>query len=251
MLFNKTTLKQRVANYICNPFLGKVVRKIYGSELRRRNLKIDIASNEIRDKVVMMLFWNLYEKSEIILARKYITGKYPVVELGGSIGVVSSILGSQLGSQRLITVESDPNLTPLIEKNLQLNGVKNFQVIHGAISNEQHVYFTPGKLNTGGNISHRQSPETLEVPSLSLGDLIRNNSLEEFTLVSDIKGAESSFILERPDDLKKCKDMIIELHRCRGQNGSFYKVSDLKEKIKNLGFDILEDQGPVIYASRH
>jgi FkbM family methyltransferase len=137
-------------------------------------------------------------------------------------------------------VEANPLLKSLLEKTLSINEKTNdIKLYNLAISdNNRPVYFTSRNSNELGKISSKKTE--LQISSKTLDELVKENSLGEYSLVCDIEGAESSFILS-DSALKGCQRIIIELHETNWK-GIQCSVEHLLESIVNKGFELLEQR---------
>jgi hypothetical protein len=87
------------------------------------------------------------------------------------------------------------------------------------------------------------------VQATSLSEIVVNRGFEQFSLISDIEGAEASMIFDDPA-LDRCERMVIELHDST-YLGQRVDVTDLYEGLISRGFVVLEQQGPVFALARH
>jgi len=222
---------------------------VSGNKIRISGVLVGTYYSEVSNYIKACLFWGLYEKQEARFIQKYLTHDLPVVELGASIGVISSITAKKVNPKTVYSIEANPILIPIIENNLKLNQLVNFKVYNLAIGNEQEVYFTPGSDNTVGRISDTKDSNSVLVPCQPLSHLIRLLSLDKFNLVCDIEGSEVNFLFQDSDSLACCEWMIIELHDTEFER-RIITVKMLMERILKLGFIIIDSHGPVVVAKR-
>ena len=67
----------------------------------------------------------------------------------------------------------------------------------------------------------------------TLSDLVADNSLSRFVLISDIEGVESDLIARDAAALESCQQMIVELH------GSDAEVERMACSLGLLGFELV------------
>ena len=67
--------------------------------------------------------------------------------------------------------------------------------------------------------------------------------------MSDIEGAEVSFLVNDAIVLQQCRQMFIELHDTKYKDRN-YSVADLVTLIEQNGFKKIENDGPVYYFER-
>ena len=154
-----------------------------------------------------------YEKSERYAVSKYLSGHNPVIELGGSIGVVACITNRKLKDpSRHVVVEANPGLIPILEAHRAMNQC-SFTVENRALAYGGHmVEFHLDSAIVGGGI-YNQSGDTVMVPTTTLGALCKSYEIESCDLICDIEGVEISMVSQEAETLKdRVKTLIIELH---------------------------------------
>lgn len=241
-------IKAVLAKILVNNITGLVLAKFYSNNIPFHNLKIDLSNKIIRKKIAASLFFKTYESAEIRFISKYLQNyKGTIVEFGASIGVVSTTLAKANPNAKLISFEADSRFIPIIENNFKLNGIKNAFVYNEVIGANGYE-FSPGEDNTMGKIS-KSTTNSAKLSSFS--DILMNYSIEnEFVLVCDIEGAEFFVLNEDVNNLKNCSLLIMELHPIE-IDSSLITVEDLKIKITNLGYRIIEQYGSNVVAKRN
>ena len=186
---------------------------------------------------------------------KYLLNEYDVIELGSSIGIVSSYIRKRTHQNRqLICVEANPSLLDIIGKNIYKNTQSgNFKIINKPISYTKSI--VPFKISLSNNTdSHAASDETqihgaldkiIELPSIQLNKILSEFNIKEYVLVSDIEGAEIEILLYDTDSLTHCKQIIAELHTINYMN-KLYAPSDMQILIEALGF-VLQSKHGFVY----
>ena len=225
---------------------GKLTSILFSNKIPFHNLIIDISNPIIRKRIAASLYFKTYESAEVRFISKYLKNyEGTIVELGSSIGVVSSTLAKANPKASLFSFEADKRFIPIIENNFKINNIKNancFNEIIGASGYE----FIPGEDNTMGKISKTNS-ESNKMSSLS--QLIKKYNFSEFILVSDIEGAEYFVLNEEEAIFKSIPLLVIELHPIEIE-GKLISVEDLKTRITTLGYEILEQYGSNVVAKK-
>lgn len=239
-------IKLIVAKILVNDFTGKLIAILFSNKIPFHNLRIDISNLVIRKRIAASLYFKTYESAEVRFISKYLKNyDGTIVELGSSIGVVSSTLAKANPKAALFSFEADQRFIPIIENNFKINAISNancFNEIIGASGYE----FVPGEDNTMGKIS---KTDVASNKMCSLSQLMTKYNFSEFVLVSDIEGAEY-FVLNEDDTIfKGIPLLIIELHPIEIEN-NLISVDDLKTRIENLGYQIVEQYGSNIVAKR-
>lgn len=142
-----------VAKVLTSDLIGKLVGIIFKDSIPSHGLFIDtrLASNKIKTSI----FFGIYESAEIKFIRHYMAmnNHLDVIELGSSLGVLSSHIANQLRKEcRLICVEANPNLLPTINSNLQKNAshLSTYEIINAVIDyrGKDTIDFFLGEDNT-------------------------------------------------------------------------------------------------------
>lgn len=236
-------------------FLDRFVAHLRSNRIRSRGCTFDVSSPLISPWVKALIFWGFYEKPEVRFVKRYLPQDTDVIELGASIGVVTSHIAKKLGQARkIVSVEADPRLVPLIQRNVSLNAPgANVAVVHGAIDyspdNPATVHLRFGDSNLSGGVAHGGSLSGTDVPTIRLSDLLTRHRVDRFALVSDIEGAEVGLIEGDPEALTKCSLLIIELHDTR-QKGRDITINDQVAAITARGFHFIESKKAVYVFRR-
>ncbi len=157
--------------------------------------------------------WDVYEKAERRLVKKYIPSDAIVLELGGCLGVVSCAIANQLNdSSNHVVLEMNPKLIPVLKENLSINGFKT-RVIHGAIGPGSDAKFKTDCLVVDTSIIHQVNltDECEHIRTVSPEELSLNS--KRFTsLVCDIEGVEYYLLSQYSTFIATLNLIIIEFH---------------------------------------
>ncbi len=175
-----------------------------------------------------------------------IVSNQPVIELGASLGFVSSLIGSRLNKGVLgLSLEANPNLIPVINATLSLNHLANMRVRNLAINydGQPGVLFNVATDNLVSRLSEESNGTAVEATTLS--NLLDELKWQRYTLVSDIEGAEAGFLLADAGALQMCQTVIIELHATHFR-GKDYTIDDLGAiLVKQHNFQWVDRDGAV------
>ncbi len=172
--------------------------------------------------------FNSYESEERKLVRKYLDPDSTVLELGGSMGVVSCITNKLLKTPKNhLVVEANPKLIQTLKKNKQINSC-HFEIIQCLISNKSEGDFYLHDLVVGGS-ANRKTDKKIKVPVKTVSQLERQYNLKFDTLIIDIEGGELNFLNENKEFIKRQKTVIIEIHNFINKNNE-KKCRDLMSK---------------------
>lgn len=252
-------IKKLIFRILVNRIIGSIICFFFPRlvpSLRWPNYRFYIKRTGVNPNIAASIFWGFYEAGELRFIHKYYKGHSDIVELGGSMGIVSSHLASlQKSGRQLITVEANPFLADTLKSNVNrfLNPENKFTLLTKAIayrSSEVALRISDNSTETKAElVSHEKSNEVI-VPAVKLSDIIAAFNLKDFTLVCDIEGAEIELLENEDDALKKCRELFIELHETSNGDKGF-SVEDLKKLIvERHHFDLVDQHGPVLYFTR-
>lgn len=196
------------------------------------------------DSIRVELFTNKYEAAERRAIVRYLKRDLPVIELGGSMGVVACVTNKILTDPTAhVVVEANPLAIPQLELNKKVNGCK-FVIVNRAIAYEaDSVTFRPSSDLAGSSITRDGDQAPVTVAAVQLRELVHDRGFKSFTLVCDIEGLEYDLVCHEADVLKKADTIIMETHaRYTGAE----KLSEMMAKLKDLGFTLVEEIGFVV-----
>jgi FkbM family methyltransferase len=190
------------------------------------------------------LFTNNYEAEERRAVARYLRRDLPVVELGGSMGVVACVTNRLLINKKAhLVVEANPLAIPHLELNRKLNHCK-FEIVNRAIAyGVDSVTFRPSSSLCGNSITADGDLPPVTVETVQLGELVRTRDFRRFNLVCDIEGLEYDLVCQESEVLKMADTIIMETHaRYFGED----KLRFMMSKLRDLGFNLVEETGFVV-----
>jgi FkbM family methyltransferase len=245
-------LKRIAGTLLSSALLGRVLGKLFFRNIPSVNGSGVAITNSstVNPSIKAQFFFGLYESGEMRFIDRFLKPGEVVIELGASIGVISSFINRHKRPTRLILVEANPNIIKDLKANLSLNHVIDYTLYNKAIGDGavDVIEFQEGEDNTTGCLcgGNGNGSSSISVPVISLDDIILENAIDKYVLISDIEGAEI-FILESKCSLTRCKMFIMELHETE-YNGVRVSIAEMKERVRNIGFDIIHEYGPLIAA---
>jgi FkbM family methyltransferase len=250
-------VKRAAARVLCDPFVGRLIGALYGDRIPLNGLRIHTGSPVVAARTKAEIYWGIYESAEIRFLSRFLRTDLDVIELGASLGVVSSHAARALEpGRRLLCVEANPHLIPLIEENLRANAPqREFRVVQRAIdydAGRDAVRLALGVTTAASHVSSGQGTggQEIVVPTATLSELLRESGFERYTLISDIEGAETGVFFDDPKALDGCGQILIELHDTQ-QNGGRLAYGDLAGEIeRRYPFRVREAYGPVYVFDR-
>jgi FkbM family methyltransferase len=223
-----------------NDLVGRLV-ELAGNRIRIEGLKFSTDCPAIETAHKSTLFFGLHEIEERTLLRRCLPVDFPVVELGGGLGVVSCLANRKLASPaRHVVVEAMPSVAALLQRNRDLNHCQ-FRVVNAALA-----YGSP-TVNLGVNRSFVGSridgnfDATVHVPSITLGGIVDEAGFDRFALICDIEGAEAELTSH---ESKLIADRVVfalmEIHPgVLGEDGANRVV----ERFTRAGFRLADRMG--------
>lgn len=225
----RTLLLDRLRNIAPRGLKARIYDRLVGSNLigaLARDAEGIVTSNGLRFDVsgghehrAAAIRLGLYERAERYMATTFYTGERDVVELGASLGVISCELArKRRPGVRQVIVEADPQLAQRARRNLALNGFDDVIVEQCAIdySGAGTVRFSggqglAGQVDRGGDI---------EVPAVTLSQLLDRHGIADFDLVMDIEGAEDAVLAQDPEALWRCARILVECDAGQLEDGA-------------------------------
>jgi FkbM family methyltransferase len=229
-----------------NERLRKRINRWYGELIENRGNVIDIDgctfsvdSPVITTESKSKFMFNQYEWPERQAIARFVDSKIPVVEFGGSIGVVSCLTNRKLSDPgRHVVVEANPALVPVLLRNRDRNQCA-FEVLPRIVAyGSDHVAFYVNNSNfvisTGVPVATDEHVEVIEVETTNLRSILNQYRFDRCMLICDIEGGESDLLRFESEVLKdRVATLILEVHEW--SLGS-KRVGEMLEQLVELGF---------------
>ena len=219
--------------------------------------KINSIELSVNDKLISKkIFGNIvrgdYEIDENKILQKTFTSEDTLLELGTGIGF-NSIYCAKINNNRVLTFEGNPNMIPLIRKNMKKNraefSLRNEIVISKDFHNRSYSFnivedFWSSSLKTvDANIINK-----VDVPTTNINAIVED--FKPTYMVVDIEGGEEDLFDEcnwmANSSIKK---ILLELHAdIIGEDRCFMVINNIIQQ----GFKMSFDGGPknVVYFFR-
>ncbi|MDP3897841.1 MAG: FkbM family methyltransferase [Mesorhizobium sp.] len=157
------------------------------------------------------------EREEAAMIVDHLPADLPVIELGGSLGVVSGLIRSRLAPDtRHLVVEANPDLIDACARNAGVPAASGrTEVVNAALFYDAPVArFRIGEEVHSNALDDGQGAgRMVEVPAVTLQSLYaRIGAPTEFVLVADIEGAEYDLFARETETLRRVALAIVELH---------------------------------------
>ena len=212
---DRLRLRSRVRRwwYRDREWVGQLVQ-LRGNRVQLDGCTFDVSHPQISNLLRARLLRGRYERSERALLDQWLDPNAPVVEFGGGIGIVATLVNRRLRDPRQhVVVEANPSLIPVLERQKAANHA-GFTVVHAAVdySGQPTTSLYIGdefiSAQVGGS-----SGTAVEVPSITMKALMERYKWTGATLVCDIEGIETQLVeLEGPLLRDHCRTLMIEIH---------------------------------------
>lgn len=192
-----------------------------GTELKQRSpfinsrgLKIPKHPQLTTGRVRGALRDNLYERKECDAVMRVVQKGDRVLELGGGIGYMSTLLSVKKQVEKVVSYEANPSLIPYIKSVHAANDVSNVDLRNALLSPEagDPVPFYVRKNFLGSSMDRDADPDTIieevQIAQHPIGPVLED--LKPDVLVCDIEGAEAHLL--PAGDWTGLRAAIIELH---------------------------------------
>lgn len=216
---------------------------------------IDTRSDEISNGTRAALFWNAYESAEVRLVKSHFESTLLLVDLGASLGVVTSAAARLLPARaQVVCVEPNHKILELAQSNVRRNAPQVMvRAVHGAIDYSRvqgsTVTFSRGITHVASALATEPTEGDFEAPVETLRELVGRDV--PFSLIVDIEGAEVGLFLKEEAVLRRCEQLLVELHETN-YGGRQWHVADIMQLITEQGFTATASYGNVhIFAGPH
>lgn len=198
-----------------------------------------------------------YEAPERAMIAKWLPKDLPVIELGGSYGIVSHAIRRHLTpGTPLLVVEANPDLLPFCRENAALAGSADTTRVIGAAlayGAETVRFLVTASVHTShitDSDAVNGQGQVIAVPARSLANLLQTAAVVgDFSLVCDIEGAEFDLLQNDVDALQRCALMVMEIHPASFMDRAS-SITEFRRMLEAAGFEIIDHDALVIVAKR-
>jgi FkbM family methyltransferase len=246
MQFDKSKIKSIVSSFLKGGIISSLLNMIFHDFVPFRiGLWIKPSKTDHYKQIKSSLFFRLYESPESRLIIKHLNRKNDVIEMGSSIGAVSSLIRKIMNeNKKLYCVEANPFLIDVIRSNLEKNKLlNNTQILNMAYLNgdKEKVEIFINEMSENTSI-FKQTDKKVEISTINISKIRQIYTLEKFSLIMDIEGAEWS-IFNNPSDFDGCTELIAEIHKIDDDD---YINIFIKKMKDHFNFDLIDRQRNVL-----
>jgi FkbM family methyltransferase len=239
-----------IKNRILDFFYGKLTR-FTGPIITYNGVKIDVSAEAVTEKIRASIARGAYEQGEQKLITEYINPEDDVIELGGGLGFIATFTNIRLSKMTThLVIEANPRLRNVINRTRELNQA-SFELISKAYHpTEKRVslYLHP---HFWSNSTVSDTGKAIEVETVNLQQLADEYSLEEFSLVVDIEGAEVGLAEEMTVLESHCKLLIVEFHDTKSEHQSVAdEIQTFRKSLEQSSFKrVANDETKGVYLN--
>jgi FkbM family methyltransferase len=175
-----------------------------------------------------------------------------VIDIGGFIGDFSLYAVKRLGARKVIVCEPSPRNWKLLVKNIANNGYEGrIEPVNKAVTDGGNVMMNidaPDECQCMVSAYYSSEQPLTSVPGISLGQLLRDYSLETVDLLKiDCEGGEYAILESTPTEVFHCiRNIVFEYHQVEG---AWAKLASVKDRLRREGYT-LQARGGLVSASR-
>ncbi len=246
----RTKLNKLLGQFLESKFIGFIFSfLIRPNFINFKGSKIFVKN--LDHKNYIRILFSYYESAEIKLIKKYFNINLPTIDLGSGIGATMCTFAHK-SKKKIICVEASKFCVEQLKINVKKNNFKNFKILnklffsHTNINNPNYIfnekkYFIFIKL-----LKKKNKKKINKKKTTTLKNIFKKFNFKKVQISCDIEGEELHFNKKDFIDLKKCENLIIEIHS-NNQSKINQLIYNLK-KISNL--QLKEKKHSVYYFKR-
>lgn len=173
-----------------------------------------------------------------------------VIDIGANYGFSTCVFNEFFNSPEFVLIEANKFLIPYLEKNLEINNIKNFKIYNAICSDNdlsETFFLNPKGSHDSRVVADDLSWGRLDLHSISLSEIFKIHPSNFYFIKTDTQGFERKVLMGGIDYLLKNNNWIIQMEFDPSlllKNG-VYAVDFLKELIEY--FNIMELPSKTFY----
>jgi FkbM family methyltransferase len=246
-----------VEPYRMNGAVERTARKISWDALsyvaQGKKLKVRLASGDsfivrVGDQISRAVFSHgCYEPHLTSLVLPFLKPGMTVFDIGANIGYYTVLMARRVGPTGTVhAFEINEKVIDLLEENVQFANIRNVKIIKRAVAGTtgQREFFVPATGDEAeGSLTKSERYDaitTVEVPSVSLDDYVRENQIEQVDFIKiDVEGAEYEVFEGAKNLLSSPKKPVIMFEALDSVCMNFgVNWLDVVEKLRSFGYRI-------------
>lgn len=169
------------------------------------------------------------------------------VDLGANEGYFTVLGAKKIGPNgRVVAVEPQAHLQPIIAENLRLNGIASAKVLQLAVSNKPGtvtINLAPNNGASGIYLSSRYHVSTETVSARTLTQILNDEQLDRIDLMKvDIEGSEYEAVMGSPEvfEQHRVRVLALDLHpKILADNGR--RAQDIVERLASWDYRLTHE----------
>ena len=219
-----------------------------------KGVTLRIPEAQLSPKLTEALEKGQYEAGESRALLKHVRPGDRVLDLGAGAGFVSSLAARVVGGENVVAVEANPDMLPVLRRNLNLNGAGDAEMLFGAVvadgfagetlKFQQAAAFWASRIGAADGAAGKGT-RLVEVPALRFGPLVAR--FQPTIVMMDIEGGEVEICQQPwPDSVRL---VIMEIHTGRYPPGD---VKAMFDGLSRAGFTYMPwgTRGEVVVQQR-
>jgi FkbM family methyltransferase len=155
-----------------------------------------------------------------------------ILDCGANVGITVLNYKRQFPKARMIAFEADPEILPILRRNLDRNGAGDVEVVDAAVWTENGSASWQVEGIDGSHLGHGSTRKTVSVRTIDLRDYL-DASVD--LLKMDIEGAEYEVITHAGEKLKHVKAISLE---CHVDQRTIISFAGILKTLSELGFKV-------------
>ena len=175
-----------------------------------------------------------------------------VIDIGGFIGDFALYAVKRLGARRVIVYEPSPRNWALLLKNIANNGYEDrIEPVNKAVTDGRNAMMNvdaPDEYQCMVSAYCPRDQPLRAVPGISLGQLLRDHTIESVDLLKiDCEGGEYAIFESTPADVfSRIRNIVFEYHTI---DGGWARLESVKQQLRRQGYALRMHRG-LISASQ-
>ncbi len=197
--------------------------------------KIYVDTRDVSNAPHLMLegYWEM-EITNII--RRYVKEDTVFFDIGAHVGYFALVAGTQIRSGKIHAFEANPELTPLIQKSMSVNGLDAIMKVNNvAIADKKGVlklsrYADLWGSSTLHDVKDTRIDKTYAVSTITLDDYCKENDISHVDVIKmDIEGYEDKAYEGMQELIKNSPSLIMFMEY---SDGNYTNSSDFYAKLQ-------------------
>lgn len=193
-----------------------------------------------------------HEAAECRMVRRYLSRDTNVLELGGSVGIISATIREVIGPKAFhLIIEANSELIDTCRSNASIDSQPGTVVVLNAAvdySGAAMVRFCSSSDALGGHLA-AQGEHGRFVPATTLSQISDQMPAGNFALICDIEGAEFDLFVNETSCLNRIALIIAETHPAQYTNG-LRDVMRIHALLVASGFEKIDAERDVVTYRR-